>query len=449
MIARLRRLLAAPELAPRLRRLAAGAPAAAPLSLRLELGGGVRDWLELVGDDLPYCYRARPERREFRLGIGHALHVTSGGAHRFAALDSAFAGFRQAWRHEGQALAFAGFAFDPASESALPNALLTIPAILLESLDGDCTATLSIPAGRAPQAVDEWRQWLDRLPARPAIRYPALLPPAPETLGERAWLARCQAALQAIAGGRLEKLVLGRSRRVEASADLSPAAILGQLLEQQPASLIYAFGNGRQTFLGATPERLVRLARRRVDADALAGTAWADSPELAGAKNRHEQWLVVRAVGDALAALCVEPPCAGPVREHQAGQLSHLRSRISATARPETTLFDLVRALHPTPAVGGYPSAAALDWLAAHGERRDGWYSGAVGCLDRTGDGEFSVALRSALIDGRTACLQAGAGIVAGSLATSELAETEAKFATMLAALAAPDRPALNRTGER
>lgn len=436
MIAALRQRLAFPELTAHLQRLAAGAPAAAPISLRLPLGHGERDWLELIGPGLPFNYRAQPVRREYRLGIGHALRLESAGEHRFAALDNAFAGIRQAWRHEGQALAFAGFAFAPDNDAPLPNAQLSIPAIVLESLDGHCTATLSIPADRIDQAIGEWRHWLDRVPRHPNLRLPELLPATPEALAARAWVARCNLALQAISDGRVDKLVLGRERRLAAAADIPPAAVLAQLLAQQPDSLVFACGNGRQTFLGATPERLVRLVAGQIDADALAGTAWPASPELAGDKNRHEQSLVVRAVRAALAPLCAETPQAGAAQTHAAGHLAHLRSRISASALPATSLFDLVRALHPTPAVGGYPGPAALAWLATHGERRSAWYSGGIGCLDQNGDGEFSVALRSALLDGHTASLQAGAGIVAGSDANNELAETEAKFGTMLAALA-------------
>jgi len=118
--------------------------------------------------------------------------------------------------------------------------------------------------------------------------------------------------------------------------------------------------------------------------------------------------------------------------------LRHLRSRVTASVRPGTTLFELIRSLHPTPAIGGFPILAAQDWLAAHDEQRHGWYSGGIGLLDAAGNGEFSVALRSALLYGNTAELQAGAGVVAGSDAAHELAETNAKFGTLLAALA-PD----------
>lgn len=435
MIGRLRQLLAAAQTAQRLRRLAAGAPAAAPLSLRLDLGRGERDWLELTSASLPFWYRARPRHREYRLGIGHALQVTSAGPHRFAALDNAAAGFRQAWRHEGQALAFTGFAFAAEAEGPLPNAVLSIPAILLESRDGQCTATLSLPAGRHHAAAAEWRQWLDRLRPDDTRQAADLLPPASEMLSDQAWLARCQAALRAIADGRAAKLVLTRSRRLDSRRCLAPAAILARLLVQQPDSLCYAFGNGQQVFLGATPERLVRLQHGRIDADALAGTAWADSPALAGAKNRHEQALVADAICAALVPLVSAPPTSSSPHEQVAGHLRHLRSCITANARPTTSLFDLLAALHPTPAVGGHPTAAALAWLAAHGEQRSGWYSGGIGYMDQDGDGEISVALRSALLDGRMAILQAGAGIVTGSDPANELAETEAKLGTIMAAL--------------
>lgn len=444
MIEALRRQLASPTLTERLERLAGDAPASAPLSLRLELGRLDSDWLQQLPADAPFWYRARPAQQEFRLGIGHALQVTSAGPHRFAALDNAFAGFCQHWRREGAAFAFAGFAFAADNDSPLPNALLAIPAILLENLKGDCSAILTIPVGRLRQAAAEWQ----RLLASPARRSAARLCPSyPETLAERAWIARVNAALRHIDSRQVDKLVLSRCRKIEAVQPFSPAYILGQLVVQQPDSLIYAYGNAQHTFLGATPERLVRLSHSQVDADALAGTAWPGSVELGGEKNRREQSLVVRAVCEALAPLCNTPPVIGSISEHPAGQLRHLRTRISAQALPGTTLFDLVRTLHPTPAVGGFPAGAALDWLAAHGEQRPGWYSGGFGLLSPDGDGEFSVALRSALLAGHTAELQAGAGIVAGSDPQQELDELEAKMGTLLAALGAVTEASRNGTG--
>lgn len=429
--------------AAQLEALATGAPASAPISISRPLAGTSADWLSLLPENAPFWYRARPQQGEFRLGIGHALHLGTAGSNRFAALDNAFQGLCQEWRHEGSAYAFAGFAFDPETHDGLPNALLAIPSILLTSINGQNSVTLTIPAARRDQARATWLELI----AQPAIARPVRrLPGRPETLAEQAWMARVRAALREIEKGTLDKLVLSRQRSIQASAPFSATTILRNLIDCQPDSLIYAHGQGEQTFLGASPERLLRLQNGAVEADALAGTAWAESPSLSDPKNRHEQSLVVDAIIDALAPLCQTRPQAGAPTEHPAGQLRHLRSRISARIKEQTTLFDLVRALHPTPAVGGFPGPAARHWLKQHGERRPSWYSGAFGLLDSNGEGEFSVALRSAQINGCMAEFHAGAGIVAGSDPQQELAETEAKLSTLLSAFAAPETPPLTGT---
>lgn len=434
MIGALRQRLASPDLPRQLQALAAGAPAAAPVSLTLDLGLYNTDWLVALPASGPFWYQARPAQGSVRLGIGHAFQITSTGANRFAALDNAFSGLARHWRRNATPLAFCGFAFDEHSQTPLPNTLLAIPAILLEMHDGRCLATLSTPAGKIAQAPAGWRQLLDTPARQHDYR---LLPAGDRTLADRAWIARVRAALRDIAGQRLDKIVLTRNRHLQASAPIPAGRLLGALLEQQPESLVYAYGNGPTVFLGATPERLVRLTAGHIEADALAGTAWPGSPALDAPKNRHEQSLVVAAITAALEKCCTRPPQAGPAEVRAAGKVSHLRSLVTGCAADGITIFDLVRALHPTPAVGGFPTGVALDWLAAHGEQRNGWYSGGFGSINADGDGEFSVALRSALIDGSRMELQAGAGIVAGSDPEQELAETEAKFGTLLAALAA------------
>lgn len=432
MIRALHRLIAAPETARQLAFLATGAPASAPVSLHLKLPRQHTDWLHLIPADQPWWYRARPAQGEYRLAIGHALHLASTGDNRFAALDGAFAGFCREWRRNGPALAFSGFAFAPDNAAPLPNALLAIPAILLECHAGRCTLTLSTPAGRLPHALAAWPAMLK---ARTPAASPTPLPLRPEPLAEQAWMARVVAALRDIGKGAIDKVVLTRCRQVEGSAPFSAGDILARLNVQQPDSVVYAHGNATHAFLGTTPERLVAKLGHQVHVDALAGTAWPGSLALSDDKNRYEQSLVVRAVVEALTPLCEQTPQVGAVEEHAAGQLSHWRSRIVGQALSGSSLFDLVRVLHPTPAVGGFPGAAAHTWLAAHGEQRHAWYSGGFGILTPEGDGEFSVALRSALLDGKQALLQAGAGIVAGSTPEQELAEIEAKFGTLYAAL--------------
>jgi salicylate biosynthesis isochorismate synthase len=115
--------------------------------------------------------------------------------------------------------------------------------------------------------------------------------------------------------------------------------------------------------------------------------------------------------------------------------VQHLWSPVRGKKKPNTGVLDLAARLHPTPAVGGSPRTEALDWLSQQGESRRGWYTGAFGWMDASGDGELSVVLRCGVVKENHVDLFAGAGIVAGSDPSQELAETEWKLLTMQGAL--------------
>ena len=99
-------------------------------------------------------------------------------------------------------------------------------------------------------------------------------------------------------------------------------------------------------------------------------------------------------------------------------------------------LLDAVARLHPTPAVGGSPRAAAVARIRELEGFPRGLYAGVLGWVNSRGGGEFFVGIRSALVDGATARVFAGAGIVAGSDPEKEFAETNLKFSALLDALA-------------
>lgn len=447
----LRSAIAAPAFRQRLAALAEGADASTLISLGIDLAPGNRNWLDCLPGPLDdYWYWAQPARRDYRLGLGTALQVASSGPSRFAALDNSFAGFVQHWHGEHLPGAFIGFAFDEQARGELPNALLAVPAILLHTHDGRSRAVFTTVAGEAATAIERWRNLLS---APKASESTGCMPARRHFLAERAWLARVEAALHGISSGRLSKVVLARSVKLRANARIAAAPVLAALLESQTSSTLYAHANRQSLFLGASPECLVSLKDGRAEADALAGTAWPDpvaetaSSRLEGDKNIREQQLVVDAVQAALSRHCTHLEPALPPGILQLPSLSHLHTRLRGLTTAETNLFDLICSLHPTPAVGGSPTVAALDWLRAHGEKRGGWYSGGIGHIAANGDGEIAVALRCALINGHEAELYAGAGIVTGSQAVQELAETEAKLATMRDALERGGTSALARTG--
>ena len=433
------------------------APANALLSLTLDLGNTRDDSLASVFSGNDSFIWSQPgaagEDGLCRLAFGQALMFSSAGEARFAALQAAFTGIAADWQHDDSdatgaiPAAHIGFAFDEeAAEKpdSLPNARLIVPAVLLERKGGRTTVTYTCLARNERQAIAHWQKALRAAPvSKPQLQAPAALQRKASPLGERAFLARTQAALAEIAQGSLEKIVLTRSAQFDAGRAIAIPALLDTLIRRYPECIIYGVGHHQQTFLGATPEHLIALRHGTVRADALAGTAWlcAAAPERPGSlqlqdnKNRREQQLVVDAVRAALAPLCdtLAPPAAP--RVVQIRNLQHLRTRIEGHVKQDVGLFDLIDRLHPTPAVGGTPDAAARQWLRTHGDQRGTWYTGGIGWIDRHGDGEIAVALRCANIRGTQAELFAGAGIVAGSDPAQELAETEVKFGAMAEAL--------------
>jgi isochorismate synthase EntC len=121
---------------------------------------------------------------------------------------------------------------------------------------------------------------------------------------------------------------------------------------------------------------------------------------------------------------------------HRARHVLHLKTPISATLRAPERALSLLARIHPTPAVGGYPTGPALSFIAQHEVDERGWYAGPIGWIDSHDDAEFAVALRSGVIAGKQAHLYVGAGIVSGSDSASELLETGWKLKVLLSALA-------------
>jgi isochorismate synthase len=335
-------------------------------------------------------------------------------------------------------LAFAPFAADDPPWTSFGDASFTLPRLAYVRAD-ERAWVLAAAAQDEATVGAELDAVLARL-QRSAARAPTLPPPPGATLAppdRTAWHGLVGGILAEIAAGRARKIVAARRAEVRAAATIDEGAVLRRL-GGQPTTWRFAFARGGATFLGATPERLVRRAGDEVLSEALAGSVAAGHAGelLASSKDRAEHAMVVRAVADALAPLCatLDVPVAPQLRELR--HLLHLWTPIRGRLRaPAPHVLELAAALHPTPAVGGLPRADALAWIAAHEPTARGWYAGPVGWFDAAGDGELVVALRSALVHGSRAFVYAGAGIVAGSDAARELDETGLKLRGMLGAL--------------
>ena len=336
----------------------------------------------------------------------------------------------------------------PVAVAALPfdagrPAALVVPALVIRRDGGGKARVTTIgPAGHDTAA----RSWHPAAPAPPSTAPDGFaLHPEP---GHRDWQSTIEQALAAIGRGEFTKVVLARAVRVEANRDIDRAAVLRRLRSLYPSCVTFAAGG----FVGATPELLVARHGDRVRSHPLAGTVpRSGDPDhdralaaamLASAKEREEHALTVDAVAAALRPLCtdVEAPTAPDVVSLR--NVAHLAStvtgRLRETDKGLPSALDLVARLHPTPAVGGAPTQPALDFIERHENLDRHFYAGPVGWVDGTGDGEWMVGIRSAQLDGDTARLYAGVGIVAGSDPDAELAETQFKLQALLSALVRP-----------
>ncbi len=256
------------------------------------------------------------------------------------------------------------------------------------------------------------------------------------------WVDAVHEALVRIREGSLEKAVLARSIVLESPRPFDALHLFETLRIEQPGTYRFLFRDAAGfAFVGASPERLVRLAGDAAESEAVAGTirrgddaaedARLGASLLASDKDRREHAAVAREIHDALEALCDRVEADPEPRLLALHHLIHLRTRIRAVPRPGTHVFELLARLHPTPAVAGSPREAALAWIRRMEPCARGWYSGPVGWVTADGEGDFAVGIRSATLCGRRARVFAGAGIVAGSDPDAEWLETELKMRSM------------------
>lgn len=267
-----------------------------------------------------------------------------------------------------------------------------------------------------------------------------------EVGGAGCYAANVARAVDAIAAGRYRKVVLARARDLEATTQFHPLRALNALRRQFPDCYVFSMGNGRgASFIGASPERLAAGAEGRLRTEALAGsaprgrTAVEDAmlarQLLASEKDVREQGLVLESIVRRLASVGIAAVDIGRARVRQLPNVQHLCTPIEAPLAAGTDLLGIVGELHPTPAVGGTPREAAVEHLRELEPFSRGLYAGVLGWVGHSGDGEYFVGIRSALIRGNRARVFAGAGIVEGSLPDREHAETELKMRALREAL--------------
>lgn len=378
------------------------------------------------------------------IGWGEAARIEVSGRERFSRAQRwwvdwiAEAEVEDAIRLPGSGpIAFASFAFD----STPGTSVVIVPATIIGRRNG--VSWITVTAGNARDV----RRMIDDTIT--SLRHPAAVPDAPKGLAYSdgsqsisSWRHAVTESVRRIDEGGLDKVVLARDVVATTSTAIDARYVLGQLAARYPSCWTFSVDG----LIGATPEMLVRRVGDTVTSRVLAGTVRRSSDAtsdaslaeslLDSAKDHAEHAYAVQSVAQALSAHCTDLDVPASPRLLRLANVQHLATDVSGVLADGAAVLGLAASLHPTAAVCGTPTERALGIIRELEGMDRGRYAGPVGWMDSRGDGEFGIALRCAQIENdHQLRLFAGCGLVSGSTADAELAESAAKLVPMRDAL--------------
>ncbi len=412
--------------------------------------------------DQLHFYFENPHKQEAMVAIDAAVcHVGQvGQPHRFSCAKQFVQDTAQhIISHDSDALPicgprfFGGFTFfaDAHGLSPIfPPATLFLPRwqIARHQDTGILVANAMVSAcvDIADLAESIWQQWqhIQRLATRKVPTTTRQLQPSLKPVESTCRFKQSvRAAIATIEAQDLHKIVLAHAVDVTAEQPFSPTRSLQNLRQHYPGCYIFSMSNGKgHSFIGASPERLISVHHGELVTDALAGSAPRSESVAADSaiathlrlseKERHEHRVVVDFITQKLTAIGLQPLSAAVPSLLRLSNIQHLHTPIRAKLPPTVHPLDILKRLHPTPAVAGVPRRHACREIRKYEAFERDLYAAPLGWLDPQGNCEFIVGIRSALIEGNRARLYAGAGIVAGSDPERELAEIQLKLSTLL-----------------
>ena len=357
---------------------------------------------------------------------------------------------------EVQPILFGGFSFDPLNRTQsvwtnFPQAYFAVPSFQLVIKDDRAYVSIHLVTKKTDsfKEFEALRKERDRLIHAAQVselkKYEKPLVVKRTEIKRDDYLASIQKVTDVIKAKQAEKVVISRALKLEFAKPLSAASALYQASEEQPESFLFGLEAGSQFFFGATPERLVKVKDRQALSTCLAGsiprgrTVERDTQLgeelLNDKKNRSEHPYVVSMISKVFGIHTTQVTVPKSPKLMKIRDIQHLYTPVEGELVPGSTLLDLVRDLHPTPALGGEPKQEAMSLIRQYETMNRGFYAAPIGWIDAKGNGEFAVAIRSALLSGKEAYLYAGGGIVEDSEPASEYDETWVKFRPMLRAL--------------
>ncbi|MCO7125725.1 isochorismate synthase [Sporolactobacillus shoreicorticis] len=398
------------------------------------------------------------------IGAGIAACITTRRGENYAAMQNQCGNLLSTARVLGPTEAEAtgpllvgGFAFEAEKQpsedwASFGSGYFFLPVFLLTIQKGHCYLTRSIVC----TSQDDAGQLTQRLKHEEKELFSSLNAEAPDLnvfnslikqtdQETQAWNQLVEEAIQTMGESGLKKVVLARSRRLLYQNELSSEQLIQALREQQEQTCLFCLEKGASAFVGATPERLIKKQARTIYSACLAGSAARGDTDkedtslgewlLNDRKNRLEHHYVVSMVRDSLHDLCEQLTVPERPRLMKNKNIQHLYTPVEGICNKSASIFDFIKRLHPTPALGGLPRKQALSWIREHESLDRGYYAAPIGWCDGRDNGEFYVGIRSALLRGKEAVLFAGCGVLKDSIPEQEYKETAIKFHPMLDAL--------------
>ncbi|MBC1493617.1 isochorismate synthase MenF [Listeria welshimeri] len=348
---------------------------------------------------------------------------------------------------------FGGFAFDPERDTekewqSFKDGLFYLPLFMLTNKDGKSylTVNLSVYSDDTESKLDAvFNQWQKIIHQEVNEAEMALLTDFKE-IGKEHFLETASEIIDMINHSEdVKKVVLARRMGLRFQRQVDSAIILENMLATQENSYFFLIEKGTGVFFGASPERLIAVNGDTIHSSCVAGSTERGTTEeadealgnalLKDAKNLREHSYVVQMMEETLKPFTTGLSLSSQPVLLKNRDIQHLYMNISAKKNPDVTILEMVKALHPTPALGGLPQKMGLAIIRMKEEMDRGFYGAPIGWIDLKGTGEFAVAIRSGLIVDSQGLIYAGCGIVGDSVPKEELQETAVKFQPMLRVL--------------
>jgi len=267
-----------------------------------------------------------------------------------------------------------------------------------------------------------------------------------EETNNNIWNDMINSVIKEINSGVVQKVVLSRLKELHIKEKINLFPILKKLIEDYPECTTFMFDfSGQSIFLGCSPERLIKVKNGILNTEALAGTSPRSNDNkldqsfsdklITSSKENKEHNFVVKQIEEKLKSILKEVKINRTPEVVKLANVQHLKTKISGVLNEKKHILDLVKKFHPTPAVAGTPTSKAIEIINKYEKIDRGWYSGPIGWFDSDGEGEFNVALRSALIKNQTIFIYAGCGIINDSIPQNEWDESELKMMPIITSL--------------